>query len=70
MFDVLERHAEELGISDYSLSQTSLEQVCHLSQHNLLRSEPIRLYHDPFEIEKCFVVSCTLCGIVVVASML
>ena len=30
MFDVLERNASELGISDYSLSQTSLEQVCHV----------------------------------------
>ena len=30
MFDVLERNAEKLGISDYSLSQTSLEQVCRL----------------------------------------
>ena len=28
MFDVLERNASELGISNYSLSQTTLEQVC------------------------------------------
>ena len=30
MFDTLERNADELEIIDYSLSQTSLEQVCSL----------------------------------------